>query len=831
MKSSLLSRLRLSCGGRRHAMTTYPLSYDLRTPDELCAFIVDFALTRAEGCLRTFVKQATTSQEAATHGASDSSGAATTSSHTASASSSSSHASSPSESSSTASAATAMRLVERLLRFRTLIVGQGRSGASAAAWPTSLLQRQEASLVLGGPESRCGGSSSLDKALVAAGGSSPLSAAASDAASPLLPKTLLASSEARGNGFLIRSASPAGAVKAFGAGIRLEADTDLCVSGGPPLLPSASCGSLPGQLEAARLLASLDAIPAQQTSLGSENGFWVLKSPTLNCGRGITVHSEILPLLLEAKQQGWKVVVQKYIENSLLIKQRKCDIRLWVLVTSWSPAVVWIHPEPYFRLAGKALSFDQAQVSDLYMHLTNRCVSKTMEEEGGQQAAWKSAETDEDHIMLLPAFFEWADKEMPVVAYPGHSDSGPVDTELSQAAGVGEYRQPMKTGSAREAWAECTWPRIVAAVQTAVLACQADVGQHPEGCFEMFGFDFMLDKHLRPWLLEANASPDLCEDAGPALRQHTETALGDLFDLVIGLQEGRIRIPDTGATSWKRDEAVPGSGCWRLYLREPPPLVSPDPKPERPRQARQQSRASFPSTAAPSYNQPTRLFAPWPGKETHPKVIHACLGEAAGSSPVHARALENLMRHFRTAPSEAAQLQTVAAGEDSGGQAQQGGQADSNTSAATPAGKLVVPPYAAGVRLIPGTLPGGGSYLNAGDMVAGAPGRGIVYEQQPGSKKEVQTLIKGIGVSMLVDSKGLGSLIDGSGSAVRGLSSPALKRSGGLQLLGGPGGGHPLQGPRVASVSAGRRPSSPRRRPTIINLQSRMPANASSLAA
>ncbi len=50
-------------------------------------------------------------------------------------------------------------------------------------------------------------------------------------------------------------------------------------------------------------------------------------------------------------------------------------------------------------------------------------------------------------------------------------------------------------------------------------------------CFELFGFDILLDSNLKPWLLEVNLSPSLNTDA-PIDLKIKGNLISDLFTLV-----------------------------------------------------------------------------------------------------------------------------------------------------------------------------------------------------------------------------------------------------------------------------------------------------------
>ena len=74
------------------------------------------------------------------------------------------------------------------------------------------------------------------------------------------------------------------------------------------------------------------------------------------------------------------------------------------------------------------------------------------------------------------------------------------------------------------------WARIRAIVTLTLLSVAATIPDSG-GCFELFGYDVMVDDALRPWLLEVNCSPALgCDE--PADREVKEPLVADLVDLL-----------------------------------------------------------------------------------------------------------------------------------------------------------------------------------------------------------------------------------------------------------------------------------------------------------
>lgn len=70
------------------------------------------------------------------------------------------------------------------------------------------------------------------------------------------------------------------------------------------------------------------------------------------------------------------VVVAKYIENPLLVNDCKCDLRLYVLVTSYNPLVVYLYEEGLVRFATVKYDLKEKKLWNPCMHLCNYSINK-----------------------------------------------------------------------------------------------------------------------------------------------------------------------------------------------------------------------------------------------------------------------------------------------------------------------------------------------------------------------------------------------------------------------------------------------------------------------
>ena len=214
------------------------------------------------------------------------------------------------------------------------------------------------------------------------------------------------------------------------------------------------------------------------------SSIFILKPSAASCGRGIKLIDKRKRKLIP---QDRPCILQRYIKDPYLINGKKFDLRLYVLVTSYDPLTIFLFTEGLVRFS--SCCYTLRNLSNRYSHLTNVAVNL------------QNKENDK-----LSNFS------------PGTSTKKRRSTETTTRSGKWTLEQLwcyLGTKESAESIQECKEVIDEIIVKT-IIASEAQIlnkvhssVKSPKTCFELFGFDVLLDKTLKPWLLEVNISPSL----------------------------------------------------------------------------------------------------------------------------------------------------------------------------------------------------------------------------------------------------------------------------------------------------------------------------------
>uniref|UniRef100_A0A669EXW8 Tubulin--tyrosine ligase-like protein 5 n=1 Tax=Oreochromis niloticus TaxID=8128 RepID=A0A669EXW8_ORENI len=223
-----------------------------------------------------------------------------------------------------------------------------------------------------------------------------------------------------------------------------------------------------------------------------DKGPWIIKPVASSRGRGIYLVSN--PNQISMTEN---ILVSRYINNPLLIDGFKFDVRLYVLVTSYDPLLVYVYEEGLARFATVKYDRTSKSIKNTFMHLTNYSVNK------------KSSD-----------YVSCDDPEV--------EDYG---NKWSMSAVLRYLKQEGKdTTSLMKQVEDLIVKAVLSAELQIATACKTFV-PHKTNCFELYGFDVLIDSNLKPWLLEVNLSPSLACDA-PLDLKIKASMIADMFSLV-----------------------------------------------------------------------------------------------------------------------------------------------------------------------------------------------------------------------------------------------------------------------------------------------------------
>ena len=211
----------------------------------------------------------------------------------------------------------------------------------------------------------------------------------------------------------------------------------------------------------------------------------LIVKPSVGCqGKGI-----YLATTCDKINMSEPVVVQTYVRNPLLIDGLKFDLRIYVLVTSCTPLRMFIFKEGLARFATKPyVKPNESNISNTFMHLTNYSLNKHSDDFVPAATA-DEGEGPADEAQSSKRTIEWV---MNWLRENGHN-------------------------------ADLCWERIGVMLNKTLIAIQPKLahayrtcfsdGDSDNNCFEILGFDVLLDASLKPWLIEVNHSPSFNTDS------------------------------------------------------------------------------------------------------------------------------------------------------------------------------------------------------------------------------------------------------------------------------------------------------------------------------
>jgi tubulin polyglutamylase TTLL6/13 len=196
------------------------------------------------------------------------------------------------------------------------------------------------------------------------------------------------------------------------------------------------------------------------------------------------------------------LVVQKYLRNPYLIDGFKFDLRIYVLVTNVQPLRIFMHQEGLARFSSE--KFKLKAFNNPFIHLTNYAINK--DNANFQVAEDEKGETG--HKRSLAAVYRQIEK----------------DSEENNKIDIHKIKSQIKD-----------------IIVKTLISIQPDLVHHYRTsqpgdiynnmCFEILGFDVIIDSKGKPYLLEVNHAPSFNDDT-PLDKQVKKNLLIDTFRLL-----------------------------------------------------------------------------------------------------------------------------------------------------------------------------------------------------------------------------------------------------------------------------------------------------------
>ena len=235
---------------------------------------------------------------------------------------------------------------------------------------------------------------------------------------------------------------------------------------------------------------------------------WIVKPVNMSRGRGVHLLKDEEEFKeINKKSEKLNVsqyLVSKYISNPHTLNQKKYDLRIYVLITSFTPLKIYLYYNGLVRFATE--NYEKNNFDNIYIHLTNYSINKNnLKYKINENKNDNNEENKEDDSS------KWS-----LVEYKNHF---------------------FKTGQNiiyNKIWRQIQDIVIKTIISTAYDNTKEITYNKIFSMFELYGFDIMIDDNFKAWLIEVNVNPSLHCTSPLDLSIKTDL-ISDVFN-ILGLQ-------------------------------------------------------------------------------------------------------------------------------------------------------------------------------------------------------------------------------------------------------------------------------------------------------
>ena len=233
---------------------------------------------------------------------------------------------------------------------------------------------------------------------------------------------------------------------------------------------------------------------------------WIVKPVNLSRGRGVhilkgEVEFKYIYKRVKTLAVPPQILISRYIDKPHLINKKKYDLRIYVLVISFSPLRIYLYSNGLTRFATE--DYKRGDFDNVFIHLTNYSINKNNLKYKPNQDLTNL----EIHKNMNKNSMGEENEEN-----EEYEEDYEFEEDYSKWSLI-ELRHFFKK-MGKEKIFEKIWKQVEDIVIKTILSVADDyykeISLNKINClFELYGFDIMIDEKFKAWLIEVNVNPSL----------------------------------------------------------------------------------------------------------------------------------------------------------------------------------------------------------------------------------------------------------------------------------------------------------------------------------